>query len=194
MRFGMGSTMGRKHRVEGFGRKSAGKSAKRSLEYFLNAVLMCCLGAALSTAWAQAAPAQDSAASGTQAAPVATTPPGEPTYKPKFPGDPARSESEAAALGYMRVVIRAQHQFNKQYGHYATTLPDLVHSGSFTKRMVDPHRGDYTAGFRGKKDSYVLTMTPQKLDSTHRSLYATDDGKIHADETKAADEDSPVVR
>jgi hypothetical protein len=115
-------------------------------------------------------------------------------YKPKYANDPARSDSESAALGYMRVVIRAQHQFNKQYGHYATTLPDLVHSGSFTKRMVDPHRGDYTAGFRGKKDSYVLTMTPQKLDSTHRSLYATDDGKIHADETKAADEDSPVVR
>jgi hypothetical protein len=117
-----------------------------------------------------------------------------PEYKPKYANDPARSDSESAALGYMRVVIRAQHQFNKQYGHYATTLPELVHSGSFTKRMVDPHRGDYTASFKGKKDSFVLTMTPQKLDSTHRSFYATDDGKIHADETKAADADSPVVR
>ena len=29
-------------------------------------------------------------------------------YQPKFPGDPARSDSEAQALGYMRVVIRAQ--------------------------------------------------------------------------------------
>ncbi|MGD0759123.1 MAG: hypothetical protein ABR921_09470 [Candidatus Sulfotelmatobacter sp.] len=194
MRFGMGSTMGRKHRVEGFGRKSAGKSAKRSLEYFLNAVLMCCLGAALSTAWAQAAPAQDSAASGTQAAPVATTPPGEPTYKPKFPGDPARSESEAAALGYMRVVLRAQRQFNKQYDHFATTLAELVHSGTFTKRMVNTNRGDYTASFAGKKDSFVLTMTPKQLDAQHRSFYAEDDFKIHADETKAADENSPVVK
>jgi hypothetical protein len=190
----MGSTMGRKHRVEGFGRKSAGKSAKRSLEYFLNAVLMCCLGAALSTAWAQAAPAQDSAASGTQAAPVATTPPGEPTYKPKFPGDPARSESEAAALGYMRVVLRAQRQFNKQYDHFATTLAELVHSGTFTKRMVNTNRGDYTASFAGKKDSFVLTMTPKQLDAQHRSFYAEDDLKIHADETKAADENSPVVK
>jgi len=115
-------------------------------------------------------------------------------YSPKFKGDPARSDSEAAALAYMRVVIRAQHQFNKQYGHYATALPELVHSGSFTKRMVNPVRGDYTAGFKGKKDSYVLTMTPNHLDAEHRSFYAEDDGKIHADDAKPADGDSPVVK
>src|SRR5277367_2484623 len=39
-----------------------------------------------------------------------------PTYQPKFAGDPARSDSEAAALAYMRVVLRAQHRFEKQYG------------------------------------------------------------------------------
>jgi hypothetical protein len=116
------------------------------------------------------------------------------TYQPKFHGDPARSDSEAAALAYMRVVIRAQQQFNKQYHHYATALAELVHSGSFTKRMVDPHRGDYTAGFKGKKDSFVLTMTPNHLDAQHRSFYAEDDGKIHADEEKPADGDSPVVK
>ena len=115
-------------------------------------------------------------------------------YTPKFKGDPARSDSEAAALAYMRVVIRAQHQFNKQYGHYANTLADLVHSGSFTKRMVNPERGDYTASFKGKNDSYVLTMTPRNLDAQHRSFYAEDDGKIHADESKAADASSPVVK
>jgi hypothetical protein len=116
------------------------------------------------------------------------------TYQPKFAGDPARSDSEAAALAYMRVVIRAQHRFNKQYGHYATTLAELVHSGSFTRRMVDPNRGDYTASFKGKKDSFVLTMTPQHLDADHRSFYAEDDGKIHADEEKPADANSPVVK
>ncbi len=116
------------------------------------------------------------------------------TYQPKFHGDPARSDSEAAALAYMRVVIRAQQRFNKQYGHYTTSLAELVHSGSFTKRMVDPNRGDYTAGFKGKKDSFVLTMTPQQLDAQHRSFYAEDDGKIHADEEKPADGDSPVVK
>jgi hypothetical protein len=116
------------------------------------------------------------------------------SYQPKFPGDPARSDSEAAALGYMRVVIRAQRHFNKQYGHFATTLPELVHSGTFTKRMVNTDRGDYTASFKGKKDSYVLTMTPKNMDAQHRSFYAEDDGKIHADESKPADANSPLVK
>ena len=182
--------MRRRHMAEQSGRKSA----KRSWDYFLNAILMCCLGASLSSASAQTAPGQDSAAPATQAAPAPTLPPGEPTYKPKFPGDPARSDSEAAALGYMRVVLRAQRQFNKQYGHFATTLAELVHSGTFTKRMVNTNRGDYTASFQGKKDSFVLTMTPKQLDAQHRSFYAEDDFKIHADETKLADENSPVVK
>jgi hypothetical protein len=117
-----------------------------------------------------------------------------PAYQPKFPGDPARSDSEAAALAYMRVVLRAQHRFEKQYGHFAISLTELVHSGSFTKRMVDPNRGDYTAGFKGKKDSFVLTMTPQHLDAQHRSFYAEDDGKIHAEEGKPADANSPLVK
>jgi hypothetical protein len=117
-----------------------------------------------------------------------------PGYVPKFKGDPARSDSEAAALAYMRVVIRAQNQFNKHYSHYATSLPELVHSGSFTKRMVDPNRGDYTVSFKGKKDGYVLTMTPRNMDAQHRSFYAEEDGKIHADDSKPADDQSPVVK
>lgn len=115
-------------------------------------------------------------------------------YTPKYKGDPAQSESEFVAIAYMRGVIRAQKQFDKQYGHYATTLNDLVHTGSFTKRMVNPNRGDYTVGFKGKKDSYILTMMPKVLDATHRSFYAEDDGKIHADDSKPADANSPVVR
>ncbi len=115
-------------------------------------------------------------------------------YKPKFPGDPARSDSEAAALAYMRVVLRAQHHFENQYGHFATSLSELVHTGTFTKRMVDPNRGDYTVGFKGKKDSFILTMSPQHLDAEHRSFYAEDDGKIHGDEEKPADADSPIVK
>src|SRR5260370_38514878 len=38
------------------------------------------------------------------------------TYQPKFPGDPARSESEAQALGYMRVVLRAEREYKKRTG------------------------------------------------------------------------------
>jgi len=160
----------------------------------LLATIVAALCLAPGTLSAKQSPAQESPQ---QQSPPAAPLPSEqnaPTYQPKFHGDPARSDSEAAALAYMRVVIRAQHQFNKQYGHYATTLPELVHSGSFTKRMVNPDRGDYTASFKGKKDSYVFTMTPKNLDTQHRSFYAEDDGKIHADETKPADADSPVVK
>jgi hypothetical protein len=127
----------------------------------------------------------------TVAPPAQTT---GPVYTPKFAGDPARSDSEAAALAYMRVVIRAERQFNKQYDHFALTLAQLVHSGSFTKRMVNPDRGDYTVSYKGKNDSYVLTMTPKNLDAQHRSFYTEDDGKIHAEESKAANGDSPVVK
>jgi hypothetical protein len=116
-----------------------------------------------------------------------------PGYQPKYHSDPARSDSEFAALAYMRVVMRAQVGFNKQYGHYATSLTQLIHSGTFTQRMVNPDRGDYTVGFKSKKDNFVLTMTPRALDAQHRSFYAENDGKIHAEETKAADGDSPVV-
>jgi len=142
---------------------------------------------AASTLFAQEPPPAAAAPAPAPQAPVIT-------YQPKFPGDPARSDSEAAALAYMRVVIRAQHQFNKQYNHFATSLAELVHSGSFTKRMVNPNRGDYTASFEGKPDSFVLTMTPKQLDAQHRSFYAEDDGKIHADEEKPADAKSPVVK
>lgn len=122
-----------------------------------------------------------------------TAPPSGPVYQPKYHSDPAHSDSEFAALAYMRVVMRAQMLFNKQYGHYATSLTQLVHTGTFTQRMVNTERGDYTVGFKSKKDNFVLTLTPKLLDAQHRSFYAENDGKIHAEETKAADADSPVV-
>jgi hypothetical protein len=115
-------------------------------------------------------------------------------YQPKFPGDPARSESEADALGYMRTALRAEKQYKKKNGHYADTLSALVHSGSFTRRMVDRDRGDYTVGYHAKKDGFQLALTPKQLDSEHRSFYADEDGVIHADEEKAATESSPKVK
>jgi hypothetical protein len=60
--------------------------------------------------------------------------------------------------------------------------------------MVDPDRGDYTVGYRTHKDGFILTMTPKQLDAEHRSFYAEDDAKIHAEETKAANEDSPILK
>jgi type II secretory pathway pseudopilin PulG len=115
-------------------------------------------------------------------------------YQPKFKGDPARSESEANALGYMRTVIRAQKQFYKKNSKYAPTLGDLVHTGSFTRRMAQTDRGDYTVSFHPRKDGYELTLTPKQVDAEHRAFYANDDGVIHGDEQKAADENSPTVK
>jgi hypothetical protein len=140
-----------------------------------------------------AASAQTSAP--TQSAPAPAPASSATPYQPKFPGDPARSDSEAGALGFMRVVIRAQKLYQKKHNEYATSLKDLINTGSVTRRMAaSPERGDYTVGFKGKKDNYVLTMTPKNLDAEHRSFYADEDGVIHGDETKAADEKSPKVK
>lgn len=116
-------------------------------------------------------------------------------YQAKFPGDPARSEAEAQALGYMRVVLRAEHEYKKRHNKFADSLVALAGTGSFTKRMAHTtDRGDYTASFRAHHDGFVLTMTPKQMDSEHRSFYAEDDGVIHGDDQKAADLDSPRVK
>ena len=122
-------------------------------------------------------------------------PPSPSSYQPKFPGDPARSESEAQALGYMRVVLRAEREYKKRHNKFAGSLEGLAGTGSFTKRMAhSTERGDYTVGFRAQKDGFVLTMTPKQLDAEHRSFYAEDDGVIHGDDQKAADLSSPKVK
>jgi hypothetical protein len=115
-------------------------------------------------------------------------------YQPKFPGDPARSESEAKALGYMRTVLRAQKEYKKKNDHYATSLLALVHTGSFTRRMAETDRVDYTVGFRSHKDGFDLTLTPKELTPDRRSFFADEHLDIHADDTKAADEKSPKIK
>jgi len=116
-------------------------------------------------------------------------------YQPKFKGDPARSDSEANALGYMRTVIRAQKQYYKKNNNkYAPTLSELVHTGSFTRRMAETNRGDYTVSFHSRKDGYELTLTPKQVDAEHRAFYANEDGVIHGDDQKAADGNSPIVK
>jgi len=129
----------------------------------------------------------------TTAGPAPTAAPN--AYQPKFAGDPARSESEAQALGYMRVVLRAQKEYKKRHNKFAESLPALAGTGSLTKRMArSPERGDYTASFRSKKDGFVFTMTPKQMDADHRSFYAEDDGVIHGDDQKPADLSSPKVK
>jgi hypothetical protein len=70
----------------------------------------------------------------------------------------------------------------------------LVHTGSFTRRMTNPEQGDYTVTFRSHKDGFEITLTPKQLDAQHRSFYAKEDGVIRGEETKPADEKSPVVK
>src|SRR5258708_5269756 len=141
-------------------------------------------------------------ASAQTSAQTTAQPSGQPsgTYQPKFPGDPARSESEAQALGYMRVVLRAEREYKKRHNKYADSMASLAGTGSFTKRMAhSAERGDYTASFRpnhdgSNHDGFVLTMTPKQMDSEHRSFYAEEDGVIHGDDKKAADLNSPKVK
>jgi hypothetical protein len=116
-------------------------------------------------------------------------------YQPKFKGDPAHSEAESAALGYMRVVLRAQREYKKRHDKFAPSLQALAGTGSFTKRMARSNdRGDYTASFHSKKDGFVLTMTPKQYDEQHRAFYAEDDGVIRGEEGKAATADSPKIK
>lgn len=150
-------------------------SRKRIHRYFAGILALGMIGAGFG--WAQA-PTQPSS-----------------EYKPQFAGDPARSDSEAQALGYMRVVLRAENAYKKRHGKYAESLEALAGTASFTKRMAHTtDRGDYMASFRPHHEGFALTLTPKHLDSEHRSFYAEEDGAIHADDQKAADLDSPKVR
>ena len=117
-------------------------------------------------------------------------------YQPKFKGDPARSDSEAAALGYLRTFLRAQKIYKKKNAHYATSLQDLSKTGSFTRRMVVTDRGDYTVKFRPhkEKDTFEITMAPKQLDASHRSFFSDEEGKIRGDEQIEADEGSEVLK
>jgi len=116
-------------------------------------------------------------------------------YQPKFKGDPAHSEAESAALGYMRVVLRAQREFKKRHDKFADSLSALAGTGSFTKRMArSTDRGDYTASFHTKKDGFELAMIPKQYDDQHRAFYAEDDGVIHGEEGKPATAQSPKVK
>ncbi len=115
-------------------------------------------------------------------------------YQPKFKGDPARSDSEAAALGYLRTVVYAQKEYKKKHGTYATSLAGLVHSGSFTRRMVATDRGDYKVSFRGNGKEYSLTMTPAQIASDRRAFFVNDTGVIRASEQGPANSSSPPLK
>ncbi len=115
------------------------------------------------------------------------------TYQPKFAGDKAHSDVEAGALGYMRTVVSAQKVYKKKHTKYATSLMELVGSGSFTRRMAEPNRGDYTVHFKPKTDGYTLALTPKQFDASHRAFYVDETGVFRGESDKAATATSPVL-
>lgn len=116
-----------------------------------------------------------------------------PAYQPKFPGDPAHSDAEAVALAYVRTVSRAEAEYYKKHSAYTTSLAALAGHGSFTKRMVNTNRGDYTAKFRSTGKQYSLEMIPKQYDAQHRSFYVDETGVIRGEENEPATAKSESV-
>ncbi len=115
-------------------------------------------------------------------------------YTPQFKGDPAHSTAEAVALGYMRTVGNAQKLYNRKHGSYATSLRDLVGTGSFTRRMVATQRGDYAVKFHSTGKEFTLTMVPSQFDAAHRAFFMDETGTIRAEDDKPATAASPPVK
>ena len=94
-------------------------------------------------------------------------------YEPKFKGYPAKSESEAAALGYMRTVLRAQKTVQEKERQ---VRPNPCGPGPY-RIVYQAHGATPTAGTipsasKPIKTAFDLTMTPKQLDAEHRSFYA----------------------
>jgi hypothetical protein len=117
-------------------------------------------------------------------------------YTPQFKGDPAHSTAEAAALGYMRTVIYAQRVYYKKHAAYATSLAELVGSSSFTRRMINPDRGDYTAHFASTNagKNFSLAMIPKQFDPAHRAFFADDTGAMRVENDQPASVSSPKLK
>ncbi len=127
---------------------------------------------------------------------AAQTPPAvAPTaaYQPKFTGDKAHSEAEFTALAYMRTVIMAEKMYYKKHSKYAESLQALVGHGSFTRRMVNPNRGDYTVAYQVQPAGYVLMLTPKQFDADHRAFYVDQSGGFRADSDRRATATSPPL-
>jgi hypothetical protein len=117
------------------------------------------------------------------------------TYQPKSASDKARSDTEFAALAYMRTTAVAEKLYHRKHNKYTDSLQSLVGSGSFTKRMANPNRGDYTVTYRPTKpDGYALVITPKQFEVTRRSFYIDETGGFRVEEDKQATEKSAPLK
>jgi hypothetical protein len=175
------------------------KSGGQSKAAFLLAGILAGASFAVAAVAQEAQPAAGQAvgqAAGQTAPQAATEQTPTPAYKPRFVGDPAHSEAEAGALGYIRTVLMAQKLYKKKHDSYATSLAGLVHTGSFTQRMTKTDRGDYYVSFEPepKGTGFNLTMTPKQYDDAHRAFFSDDSGVIRVETDKAATENSPRLK
>ena len=94
----------------------------------------------------------------------------------------------------MRTVMRSEFIYKKKHNEYPKTLATLVGSGSMTKRMARPDRGDYKVQYSSHGDKYQLVMLPTTFDADHRSFFVDQDGKIRVAEQSAATAESPLLK
>ena len=116
------------------------------------------------------------------------------SYQPKSPADKAQSDAEFNAIAYLHTLGYAERLYYRKHQAYPAALAGLVGTGSFTRRMAMPNRGDYTVAYRLQRDGYAVTMTPKQFDSGHRSFYLSETGQIRVDDTKRANADSPLLQ
>ena len=91
-------------------------------------------------------------------------------YQPKFPGDPARSDSEAKALGYMRVVLRARASLQKTARQVCGIAGA---SGGHAVRSPSAWRIQPTAGITRRHSGHIRRRAGQGR------LCADDDAQAH---------------
>jgi hypothetical protein len=117
-----------------------------------------------------------------------------PPYTPKYPGDPAHSNAEAMAVGYMRTVAVAQKLYKKKHGTYANSLHELIGHGSFTRRMANADQGDYNVKFHSTGKDWSLVLLPKTFDADHRAFFINETGTIRAETDKPATANSEPVK
>ena len=106
----------------------------------------------------------------------------------------ANSPAESAAILYMRTAMRSEFLYKKKHNEYARSLASLVGTGSFTKRMSRPDRGDYKVQYSSNGEKYQLVMVPNAFDDQHRSFFVDQDGKIRVEEQKSATAESSLLK
>ena len=104
------------------------------------------------------------------------------------------SRSEVVATGYLHTLLTAQREYQKKHDEYATSLRALVGSGSFTRRLAETDRRDYTVQFHSTGKAFSVALVPKQFDADHASFFMDETGVIRTEPDKIATSSSPTVR